>query len=118
MEKVEVNKKALLKVLRANRTGHRKIMTKAQEGYRAAVIRELDAMLKEARDGRSIRVFVNLVQPMDQTADYDRAIQMLEMSVAKTVLLSETDFNSYVLDNWAWKNNFTTTNAVYMQQDA
>lgn len=38
---------------------------------------------------------------------------MLEMDLADTVDLSETDYAQYVLDDWEWKRQFLGTSRVY-----
>jgi hypothetical protein len=103
MNAINVKKSELLAVLRQNRAQHRKIFLEAQTGYRQQVIDELDSMLRDARDGKKIRRSVTLIEPVDQTADYDRAIRMMEMSVDDVIQLEEHEFNSYVLDNWSWQ---------------
>ncbi len=113
MNAVNIRRTDLLNTLRINREKHRTIFTEAQSGYRSAVIKKLDQMLAEARDGKKIRRSVSLIEPMDQTADYDRVIRMMEMSVDDTIKLEEHDFNSYVLDQWQWKNQFTASNRRY-----
>ena len=115
MNAINVKKSELLAVLRQNRAQHRKIFLEAQTGYRQQVIDELDSMLRDARDGKKIRRSVTLIEPVDQTADYDRAIRMMEMSVDDVIQLEEHEFNSYVLDNWSWQKNFNASNARYSQ---
>lgn len=110
---INVKRSQLLEKLKANRAEHRKIFLEAQEGYRAQCIKELDAMLQEARDGKRIRRAVALVEPMDQTWEYDSAIAMLEMSVDEVISLEEHDFKCYVLDQWQWKKQWTTSNVGY-----
>ncbi len=113
MNAIKVSKTTLLATLRTNRDKHRQIFLEAQQGYRIAVITELDNMLAEAKAGKKIRRSVTLTEPMDQTKDYDRAIAMLEMSVETEVSLEEHDFQQYVLDEWTWKRQFNTSNMLY-----
>ncbi len=113
MNAITVDKAALLTKLRENREKHRAIFLEAQEGYRIAAIAELDKMLAEAKAGKKIRRTVTLVEPMDQTSDYDRAISMLEMSVDDKITLEEHDFQSFVQDQWRWKKQWSTSNSLY-----
>lgn len=113
MKDVKIKKAKLLAELKKNRTQHRKIFEEAQKGFRAEVIKQLDERLAEARAGKKIDIHIRLQEPVDQTADYDRAIRMLEMSEDATILLSEADFACYVLDDWAWKRNFLISNSAY-----
>lgn len=113
MEAINVKRDELLTVLKANRENHRKIFLEAQEGYRAMAITELDSWLAEAKAGKRIRRALTLIEPVDQTKEYDRAVRMLEMSVDERVLLSEHDFQCYVMDEWHWKQQFNSSNIGY-----
>ncbi len=113
MNSVRIDKHRLLGTVQENREKHRQVFEEAQVGYRKMVIKELDAMLQEARGGKRIRRRVELDEPVDQTHDYDRVIAMLEMSVDEVVELDETAFANYVLDDWDWTQRFLTTNSTY-----
>lgn len=113
MESIKVDKKQLLDVLKKNRREHHEIFLEAQDGYRRAIVMELDAMLQDARNGKKIRRSVTLVEPVDQTRDYDRVIRMMEMSIETAINLSEHEFQSYVLDDWNWKKQFNASNFAY-----
>lgn len=113
MQAINVKKNDLLAVLQKNRDEHRDIFIEAQTGYRDAVIAELDSMLADARSGKKIRRSLTLVEPMDQTADYDRVIRMMQMSIDETIQLQEHEFQSYVLDQWQWKKQFNASNSNY-----
>ncbi len=76
-------------------------------------IAELDSMIKEAKAGKRIRRNVSLVEPMDQTAEYDGAITRLEMSCEDIIELDDSDFNRYVLNNWHWAAQFSASNRLY-----
>ncbi len=113
MNAIKVKTSDLLTKIKINREAHRQIFLEASEGYRKAAIAELDSMLADAKEGKKIRRVLTLVQPMDQTKDYDRAIGMLEMSVDDVVELGEMDFRCYVLDEWQWKDQFRSSNVGY-----
>lgn len=111
--RVTVKKDKLLEIMKKNRETHRAFFLKAQEGYRVMVIEELDRMLKDARNGKRIRQHVELDEPVEHTKDYDRVISMMEMSIADEITVSENQFSQYVLDEWGWSHQFTTTNSKY-----
>lgn len=113
MDSVNIKRTELLQTLTTNRNAHRKIFLEAQAGYRKMAIRELDAFLSQAKTGARIQRSLTLVEPVDQTKEYDRAIRMLEMSVDETISLSEQDFQCYVMDEWRWKGQFTSSNIGY-----
>lgn len=111
--KVTVSKNELLATLRANREQHQATYVKAMEGYRAALIDELGRLLLDAREGRPVSHTINLVQPSQHIKDYDRVIRMLEMSQADEIVISESQFNQYVMDDWNWKTTFLASNTRY-----
>lgn len=114
MENVKVEKQKLIDVMKKNRSLHRECFLKAQEGFRKAIIKALDKRLKLARKGKRVNMIINLPEPTDQTADYDRVIRMLSMSVDKVIELSEQEFSCYVQDNWQWKRQFISASSNYM----
>lgn len=110
---IKVNKTELLGILHENRKQHRAVFEEAMTGYRKAAIAELDIMIQDARDGRKIRRHISLVEPTDQTADYDRIIRMLELHTSVEIELEENEFSMYVLDQWHWRGQFAASNSVY-----
>ncbi len=114
MDHVKVTIHDLLTKLRTNRGTHREIFERAQKGYRAAMIEELDRMLKEAASGGKIIRGVSMPEPEDHTDDYDRAILMLDMCVDKEVFITATEFECLVMDNWGWSRSFTASNNSYI----
>lgn len=113
MDSIKVKKSELLEKLKVNRDAHKDIFDRACEGYRKMAIDLLEQMLSEAKAGKVIRRKVELQEPINQTKDYNRAIAMLEMAQDDIIELSEHDFAQYVLDDWSWKDQFTTTNSRY-----
>lgn len=114
MRTVKVEVKSLLEKLEENRKNHRDVFEKALLGYRAAAIAELEKMLTEARAGKRIRRDVRLVEPVDQTKDYDRVIGMFKMHTEPTIEITEHEYQMYVMDDWSWKDQFTTINSNYV----
>lgn len=113
MNAIRVTKNDLLKAVRENREKHRTIFLEAQKSYRDMAITELEMHLADARGGKRISRSLTLIEPMDQTKDYDRVIRMLEMTSDDAILLEEHDFRTYVLDEWKWKSQFNVSNAMY-----
>ena len=118
MEHIKVNKAELISTLEQNRTRHRQIFEEACVGYQKAVIKELEAQLKRAKEGIRRSMIISIPAPVDQTKEYDRAIAMMKMSVDNEVMLSERDFQCYVLDDWDWKQKFLTASSVYSRRAA
>ena len=116
MENIKVDKAKLIATLSENRAKHRKIFDEACDGYQKAVIKELEAQLNSAKAGIRRSIYISIPAPVDQTKEYDRAIAMLKMSVDDHTLLSERDFQCYVLDDWDWKQKFLASNSAYSRR--
>lgn len=113
MQMVKVKKSELLKRLKHNRAEHREIFEEASAAFREEVIKVLDERLADTKAGKRITLRINLTQPMDQTAEYDQAIAMCDMSVDNEIELSHEDFRNYVLDKWHWREQFIASNSGY-----
>lgn len=114
MREVKIKRDELKQIVAKNRAEHRDIFLKAQEKYREEVIKELDAMLAEARAGRKVRRHIQLIEPTDYTAEYDRLLRMLELSTDDTVSLTEQEFTCYVMDEWGWSRAWAVSNSRYV----
>ena len=118
MKEVKVNRQELLDVLRKNRTKHGEIFAEALEGYKAKVIETLERTLAQAKAGERVAEYIQIPKPVNQTHEYNRAIRMMEMCVEAVVALTEEDFESYVMDRWAWKTGFLSANSIYSKAAA
>lgn len=110
---ITVKKDELLKELETNRNNHARDLEEAVAGYHQAVIRGLEHALADAREGKEYRTAIQLAEPEDHVADYDRVIKMVKMSVHDQLQVTETEFSQYVLDEWHWKGRFVATSAAY-----
>jgi hypothetical protein len=114
--KATVSVSWLQEKVKANREKHLKTFEKASVAYRKRVIEIMEKNLDEARAGKEPSTFINLLQPMNQTSDYDRILAMLgamEWAKETRIELSEEDFKQYVLDQWNWKAAFTANSLSY-----
>lgn len=118
MEIVKVKVDRLLAELKKNRAKHRENFLKAQDGFRREVIEQLDAALQDARDGKRFKTMFSLPAPVDQTPEYDTAIEMLGWSVDNEVELSQEEFRQYIFDDWHWKQHWMTSNTAYMAKSS
>lgn len=118
METVKVKKSELLAKLKENLAEHRDIFEEASEAFRKEVIKVLDQRLADAKAGKRIRLRIDLIQPMDQTEEYNQAIAMCEMSVDDVIELSHEHFRCYILDKWHWRDQFIASNSGYSAKAA
>lgn len=114
MHEVQVKTEDLLVKVRENREGHRALFEQAIEVYRERAIEEIERILDDAKNGRKIVRAIGLVEPRDYTKEYDRVVAMLEMTVDSQIVISSQDFSRFVMDDWEWKEAFTTSTAAYL----
>jgi hypothetical protein len=113
MQRLTFNKTDLLVKLKENREQHRSVFLEAIENYRKEAIAELERQLGMARDGITGNFYVSLTQPLDMTKNYDRIIQMMEMSSEESIVLDEKEFQNYVMDKWNWSKSFASSAKGY-----
>lgn len=118
MENMHFKKSELLAVLKANRKRHYAIFLEACDGYTKKAVELIEQRLEMAKSGKRVGLSFSLAEPVNQTRDYDRAIKMLEMTTAATIVLSEGDFSQYVMDDWHWKRQFLASNMSYSETAA
>ncbi len=110
----------LLVKLMGNKNLHTIEAAEARRGYYEKAVKELNKLLdkaiKVAADDEStgkVDTYVDLRFPEDHTKDYDRIIDILEMTNAETVKLTLSEFDKYVRDNWEWTELFKTSSKFY-----
>ena len=111
---VTVHKNALLCRLKENRDNHLDLYKKAYEGYRKAIISDLEFKLDRIKDRKEIQLHIRHSPPEDHTKDYDDVIDMLEMHNGDEMTLTQSQFVCYVRDDWGWKKQWTTSNSAYV----
>lgn len=114
MNTVTVKKDDLIATVSKNRDEHRAIFLAAQDRYREKVIELLDSRLRQVRDGRPIDRSFTLPEPVDYTAEYDAALQMLTWEVNDEVTLDQDSFRQLVLNQWHWARNFAANTSSYL----
>ena len=141
MRKVTVNREKLLIALRENKAKHVAEYTEAVKGYKEQATKRLEAAIKKARKRltesmgtiqKRIDTFGEeqlpdvitvlntesfaLKVPRNHEKSYEVAIRMAEMEVADVVELGQDEFQCFVLDDWDWKNEFTSINSTYTKK--
>lgn len=113
MDTYKIKKDRLLETLIKNRDEHRAEFLKAQDKFRERVIEHLDKRLTQARDGKKVRLYIDLPEPVDYTDTYQAAIDGLEWDVRSEVELNEREFQHLVRNRWEWAENFRASTQSY-----
>ena len=108
-----VKKSDLLAKLKTNREKHVAEFNEAVVEYRRRVTVALERKLAAMREGKPIDLKFQLVEPQSFEKDYDRVIGLLEMTTDDIIEITPSDYTAYVLDEWAWKERFSTVAMSY-----
>lgn len=114
MNTVTVDKEELLNVLNGNQKSHRETYEHAHEAWKSQVRSALMEAKNKAQAGTEYRTYFNLPEPKSYDKEYDRAIRMVEMEVSDTIQLTQQEFTRYVMDEWEWTSQFTSTASAYL----
>lgn len=112
MDSVKVNRDELLKIVRENKEKHIKEYEEAVNDFRLAVIKISNENMEIVNAGK-VDIKSLPVKPTSYESNYVRAIRMLELSVDTVIELNQYDFAKLVLDEWEWKQIFSTSNSSY-----
>ena len=116
MKEVRVHKVALLKKLEENLIKHRAEFEEAKKAWALESITILEEQLGRLLESHSLDgAPVLKQQPTSYEKHYLRSIEMLKMSIEDDLVLSETEFSQYVLDEWSWSNAFKMVTSGYIK---
>lgn len=96
---VKIKRADLIAKLKENREKHTALYKDALEGYFVDTKKKLEKKIQALDKGETITSF-SVSVPKDHTKDYDRLIEMLDMSQDEYLVISAHDFNMYVRDEW------------------
>lgn len=116
MRDIQVSKAQLIEVLEANKAKHRAIYEEAKTNFLKAAAEALQKKLEAVEHGRIVSLHIALPVPEDHTKDYERIIKMLTLELRDEILLSESDHQQFVLDDWAWRRAWVANTMSYTGQ--
>lgn len=115
LDKVKVKKEELLQTMTANREAHKETIESLLVQRNREARAYFADLAERLENDETLQAKENIKFPLpkNNTASYDRAIKMVEMSVEDEIELTESQFDKLVMDNWEWKNDLLTTSAFY-----
>ena len=115
MNSIKMNRLELLEIVKENKQKHIDAYAESIEDYKVAVLKITTTNLKMAKtaDLEQFKFKTIPSKPTSYEDNYTRAIRMLELSVEAIIDVEESIFNQLVLDEWGWKQQFTTLSASY-----
>ncbi len=113
--KLTFKKDDILEKLRTNREEHLNIMQEAQKGYRERWREMLVVQLADLNAGKPVAAGLHLAIPENHVDDFDRAIEMFEMTTDGEITLDDGAFQSFVRNKWEWHRHFLAANLEYSE---
>ncbi len=116
MNAIRMEREALLKIVRENKTKHIAAFEEAIVDFKQLVLQIASANIKLAETGNleNFKKIKSLPSaPTSYEDSYHRAIRMLELSIDEVIEIEEDIFNQLVLDEWNWKRGFTASTMLY-----
>lgn len=109
---IKLKKKDLIEKIKENKENHIRDYHEAVESYKLEAKKQLDAQLKALENG-SLQIEIKLVTPQNKSDEYDKIIAMFDWEVEDFVVLSQSEFNHYVLDEAPFAINAKFLNSTY-----
>lgn len=110
-----MSKARLIAKLEENRELHRNVFLRAMDGYQRECIRVLEQNLKQYRDGVKQTLYLHETLPVDHTREYDTVIGLMRFATGDEVELTAAEYRQYIMDDWEWKQQWTTSNTKYIE---
>jgi hypothetical protein len=101
---ISIEKNKLIEKIKENRDIHIKEYDEAVIAYKKEAEVQLKRITKELKDG-NLKLKLDLVTPVNRSADYNKVIEMFEWEIADIVKLTQKEFNEYIHDE--------TSDAIY-----
>lgn len=121
LNETRIEKGKLLEVLRENLAKHKAEFETAMTDYWEALEIYHSTQLERARSKNKKGLDVPApAMPASQEKEYEKVIRQLELSIDDKIVLNDTQFQTYVMDDWFWKPTFTANNqtlAMYKSID-
>lgn len=115
LDSVRVNKDDVLEKLEDNHTQHMADYKEAIKGWEL----EVHLTAEDIASGHEVQSNLDKIlrlrreKPSSHEDDYLCAIEMLKASLDDELELSSSEFKSYMLDDWHWKQEFRMSTSRY-----
>jgi hypothetical protein len=112
---ITVDKSKLIDIIKENKAKHIIAYEEAVIAYRKEAKKQLKEQTAALKKGR-LDIKINLIQPKNEAAEYDKLITMFEWEVNDQVILSQGEFNEYVHDETPFALSSKILNSHYSRK--
>ena len=115
MKTITVDKEGLLKALKENKAIHIAEYEEMKIIYMEMAVKKAQIMLIQLEKGEyDTQLSIDLDRPRSSEDEYDNAIEMLAWEVEDNVTITETEYKSYIKDEWNFSRHFAMSKAAYL----
>ena len=116
MKSINVKRTDLIAKVEENRAKHIEEFDAAFKAWRDEQASKLDAAsIKLSNSPAEFNLLhYALQQPTSHVADYDRALEMLRMSVDDVIAIDNAEFRQLACDEWSWQQSFKAVTTSYL----
>lgn len=111
--KINIKKIDVIHSIKQNKAKHQEEYKVAVEAFKQEAIDKIKSAQEALDKGNFESVNINLTRPEDKSEEYDKLILMFEMEVDETVILSQGEFNEYILDENPFAIRARLSNTIY-----
>lgn len=110
--KIKVEKQKLIEKIKKNKLNHFEEFNKAVIAYKKEALEQLEKLTEKVNDG-ALDIKLNLITPVNNSANYDKIIEMFEWEVEDIVELEQQEFLEYVQDETDFAVTARMSNMTY-----
>ena len=118
MSRINVKRKDLIEVLKANRDTHASEYEEAYLGYKQLCVEALQAKLEQINANDEFDMYFNdlMSAPENHVEDYQDVIEMLELSEDDKLSIGMDEYKKYYKNDWSWSHNWGLSNKMYVDK--
>jgi len=113
--KITVKKQKLIDKIKENKKNHIEEYGKAVIAYKEEALRQLNILVGKVEEG-ALDADLDLVTPVDNSANYDKILEMFVWEIKDEVELEQSEFIEYVQDETDFAVRAKMSNTVYFNR--
>lgn len=112
-QSVNVDRLELISALEKGLEMHRLQLAESKADYAAAVVKFMGDAYERAKSGDFKNLTLMLREPENHEADYLDIIEMMQVSVDKTIQLDKESYKAFYRNEWSWSSNLLASAMAY-----
>lgn len=112
--KTTITKEKIIEKIKENLQNHKDQYEEAVKLYKIEADKQLHQQLEDLFSG-SIKIHLDLVEPIDNSHHYENLIKMFELEENEKLSLTHNEFDEYILDESTELNKIKAINLTYKQ---